>query len=292
MAATLDKLSSAGREAAPMAVEAYRPDKGRGLRRRKVLRAVMACLIVVFAGEATARLDDQLRLGVPFWATPDHDRDLLIRTPDGIRGRPNGRFKKWRLNQFGFRGPDMQPLPAPGSCRIMVLGASEMFGLYESPDKEVAHQLAERLAPHGRYEVVNASIAGLTAGSMIPYWNTYLAQFRPQLVVIYASPLFYLASHPAGVPTAGPGHSRPPRPIATPTETDSLLAHSRLLLRLKDQVHVPDFIQGWRNRREVATLTAGKGPAWVFHDLPTDRLAAYVQHMRELATAIRASGAT
>ena len=86
----------------------------------------------VGSAELTARLEDRLRLGIDWFAVPDHDRDLVLHDELGIRGRPNGRFKKWSLNSFGFRHQEMSLEPRPDCVRIIVLGASETFGLYES----------------------------------------------------------------------------------------------------------------------------------------------------------------
>ena len=54
-------------------------------------------------------------------------------TPEGRRGEPYGHFGQWRLNAYGFRSPEISILPAPAMVRIAALGASETFGLYESP---------------------------------------------------------------------------------------------------------------------------------------------------------------
>src|SRR5262245_65881480 len=79
--------------------------------------------------------------------------------------------------------------------RVMVLGASETFGIYESDQKEFPAQVAGLLRAKGgspKVEVINAAIVGMTVRSMIPYWRNWASQFRPKIVVVYPSPLFYL----------------------------------------------------------------------------------------------------
>src|SRR5262249_52392179 len=97
---------------------------------------VALVLVCLLSAEVTARLDDWLTLGVPFLESPDSDRDLVLRDEFGTRGRPHGRFKKWQLNGFGFRGREISVQPERGHCRVVILGASEAFGLYESPGRE------------------------------------------------------------------------------------------------------------------------------------------------------------
>src|SRR3954470_21024340 len=93
-------------------------------------------LVAVASAELFSRIDDRVRLGIPIMHTPNGDRDLKLRDSLVIRGRPNGRYRQLRLNNYGFLGPDITRDPAPGCTRIMVLGASESFGMSEPPGKK------------------------------------------------------------------------------------------------------------------------------------------------------------
>ena len=153
----------------------------------------LGTLALFLAGvEAMARLDDYIHLGVPFLASPDNEHDLKLRESWGFRGRPHGLFRKWQLNEFGFRGPETTRQPADGATRILVLGASETFGLMESNSHEYPVQLQKVLQQEGNYEVINGGMTSLTAASMSAYWDQWLVRFQPQIVAIYASPVFYL----------------------------------------------------------------------------------------------------
>src|SRR5262245_31313769 len=91
----------------------------------------------IASAELTARFQDYARDGVPFLHTPNHDRDLMIVGPNGEkRGRVHGIYRHWKLNQFGFRGAEIAEQPSPNTARLLVLGSSEAFGLYESPGNE------------------------------------------------------------------------------------------------------------------------------------------------------------
>ena len=234
----------------------------------------------ICSAELTARLEDRLRLGIDWFAVPDHDRDLVLHDEIGIRGRPNGRFKKWSLNSFGFRHAEMRLEPAKGCIRVMVLGASETFGLYESPGKEYVAQLEAALQQHGCYEVVNTAVAGLTVKGLIQLWKGWVSRFSPDIVVIYPTPGFYLANSVPGYPKPPTGNPPPVPPWWTP----------RLIGRVEDVFEFPDFIQRRRVARQVAEVMRAS-PAPPFSSMPTDRLAQFEEDLGLLTELIQASGA-
>src|SRR5689334_15369784 len=151
-------------------------------------------IVTFFVGEVTARVEDYVRKGVPIWSTPDRYHDLVLHDTLGIRGRPNGVFGHWRLNSVGFRGPEIARQPAADCHRVMILGASESFGLYESDNMEYPAQLQVKLRGTGTgcYEVINASLFGLTIPGIQVLWDNYARQFAPRTVFIYPTPAFYL----------------------------------------------------------------------------------------------------
>jgi len=237
-------------------------------------------LTCVGSAELTARLEDRLRLGIDWLAVPDHDRDLILHDDLGIRGRPNGRFKKWSLNRFGFRHREMSLDPRKDCMRDIVLGASETFGLYESPDKEYPAQLEAVLRRVECHEVVNAAIAGLTLKGQIRLWESWVSKFRPDVVVVYPTPGFYLANFAPKFPEPPSDDPGPLPPWWTP----------RLIERAKDVFDFPDFIQRRRVEGRLASLTRTE-PGWAFPSLPTDRLALFEADLATLTDLIQAMGA-
>jgi len=240
------------------------------------------CIAVTCVGSAelTARLEDRLRLGIDWFAVPDHDRDLVLHDELGIRGRPNGRFKKWSLNSFGFRHAEMSLEPARDCVRVMVLGASETFGLYESTGKEFPAQLETILRRTGCHEVVNAAVPGLTLKGLVQLWKGWASRFRPDIVVVYPTPGFYLANSPPDFVKPPSGNPPAPPPWWTP----------RLLERAKDVFEFPAFIQRRRVARQLASLTSSE-PGWAFSSLPADRLAQFEADLGLLADVVRDTGA-
>jgi len=247
---------------------------------RRVAWLALIAFVAVVAGEATARIDDAVRMGTPLLASPAHS-DLMMHDSLGIRGRPNAQFQKWKLNGEGFRSPEVAKTPKPGCVRVAVMGASETFGYYESEGKEWPAQFADSLARNGCYEVVNTAIAGMSLPAQIQLWDKWVSQFRPDIVVLYIPPAFYLSDDPPSFPA--PTRSGPDSP--------STRFVPRLLDRLKDRIEFPEFIQRRRVAKSIDRAVAGKPDTWFYRDLPADRLALYRTHMDSLISNIRATGA-
>jgi hypothetical protein len=241
---------------------------------------LMAFLIAM---EVTARLDDYVHQGTPLLSNPDRELDLLTRELWGYRGKPNGHFQKWKLNAFGFRGPEITRSPPEGTTRIMVLGASETFGLMESPGREYPAQLQHLLDQSGRFEVINGATAGMSLKTMADYWENWASQFRPQIVLIYPTPIFYLRDDPPGS-----------RAAAGSTAEAERSPHFRC--RLFDRVagayrglplSIRNFRRQWKIQREIAA----KDTAWFFSEPPADRLQMFHDDAARLVREIRRRGA-
>lgn len=242
---------------------------------------VVLAVTSVLAAEVTARVEDRLRLGIDLLAVPNHDRDLMVHDELGIHGRPNGRFKKWRLNSYGFRSDEMSLLPPIGCARVMALGASETLGLYESPDKEYPAQLSAALEPAGCYEVVNAAVAGLSLRALTQMWNLWAARFLPDIVVLYPTPAFYLAENAPRDPGPPSRTQMRSEPWWTP----------RIVGRAEDVIEYPPFIQ----RRRVARALASRPPPsadWDITGVPADRLRQFEADLDVLTEAIQRDGAS
>jgi hypothetical protein len=155
------------------------------------LRSLTACLLFFVSMEFCARIDDKIKYQAPVFGAYRSER-LRETDQNGIRHNiPNSRFEKWQINQFGFRGEPFPIEKSTGVKRIVCMGTSETFGLYEDPGKEWPAQLAEILAPCKRFQVINASVVGLTLDKFIPYMERYVFKFKPDVVILYVNPYFY-----------------------------------------------------------------------------------------------------
>jgi lysophospholipase L1-like esterase len=247
---------------------------------RTVVHGCCLLLTLLMSVEVSARVEDRFRSGVPLFSTPDRVADLVVQDALGVRGKPNGRYKHWKLNAFGFRGPEIGLSPKPGCTRVMTLGASETFGLYESLGNEYPAQLGNVLRESGCYEVVNGAIFGLTVPDIRKSWNNWTSRFRPAIVTIYPSPSFYLAPSPPG-PAAANTAPFPRPPWWQP----------RSLERARDVINYPDFIQRRRVARGLAEIDAAHDPSWFFRTVPQDRIGRYERDLTALVQDVKASGA-
>jgi lysophospholipase L1-like esterase len=264
-------------------------------RRERAVRVGWGALLLatcLLGGEVAGRLDDALFHGVPFFSNPT-DNDLTTRDWFGKRGREHGKFGKWKLNSLGFRGPEITVGRTPGCARIVVLGASETFGYLESPGHEYPSLLADKLSARGCVEVVNAAVAGMGLGTMQRYWTYWVARLRPDVVLIYPSPLFYLGNTAA--------HEFEPRPVLPPTlpsspASDALVDHpfeSRFISRLRGVAGavVPRWVNRYRSERQVRAILAAQPPAPEINSPPAEDLAAFRRDLNGLIESIRNSGA-
>lgn len=249
---------------------------------RRVLWVATILFAVLLGAELTARIDDRVRYGVPLTAEPNQNRDLVVADSTGWHGRPYGRYKQWQLDRFGFRDPDITVTTPPGCKRVVVMGASETFGLYESESMEYPAQLQRLLAKDGCYEVVNAAIVGFSVPALTQLWNSWVSRFRPDVVVVYPSPVFYLADR---IP-----HYRV-IPKHSVRDDPSRWWFPRLVDRAHDAFHWPDVIQRYRVKRALHSYDATHPSDSSFAAVPSARLHAFYCDLDSLVTTIDNNGA-
>ena len=257
----------------------------------KPLRILVHLLVFVVVLELTTRIDERLRFGTPLMSRVLSSEDLREFRAGTVQGRPNARYQKWGLNALGLRGPATSREPRPGVTRIVTVGASETFGMAETEGREYPRQLedslnlaAERLSSTRRFEVLNASLPGMSIPSILLGLRGHIRSLSPDVVVVYPSPSFYVDRDPPHPPTeVQPDESlsltRAFRPRVIPRIADA--AKSLLPAAALDQLRERDI------RKNIAQYP----PGWRFTSIPQDRLALFSEHLRELVGTIRSIGA-
>jgi hypothetical protein len=192
-----------------------------------LIHAAVFLLVVLATMEAASRIDDHVTRGAPLSGSYDFER-LFVFDGKVVRGMPNSRYAKWALNSLGMRGPE----PATGMDipRVVVYGASEAFGIYETDGKEFPRVLEDRLRielGEPRLEVLNAGVPGMRVGSGTEYIGWLGERFRPRVVLLYPTPTHYIG-------ITRPLCGRPARPASQ--AQDDLRPTSRLLAKLTDRV--------------------------------------------------------
>jgi hypothetical protein len=255
---------------------------------RVIVHSLVLLCVAIVAAELTARLDDWWFHDIPFWSQPSYD-DLFVVGPDGQRrGKPEAHFQKWQMNSFGFRNPEISLHPDGRTRRVILLGASETFGLRESPGKEFAAQLADRARPHG-IEIVNAALPGITITTLKPYWEHWVSRFDASTVIIYPSTHLFLSCED--------WHDSP-APVAAPEQNSTAgfrrlhLSDLRIFGRAMSMGVEPRFVVRWSNDRQTTRIVAEHQPSWVYTVVPETCLTRFDRDLIALVDAIQRTGAT
>jgi hypothetical protein len=255
-------------------------------------------LIIALAMEVTCRLDDWIRYRTPIWSRVVSEEDLLVRDADGMHARRNSRFQKWVINEVGTRGPSAASQKSPGALRVVTVGASETFGLYESPDQEFPRQLEDSLrrwltvpecatgGPPHRIEVLNAAIFGMSLPTVIADVAARVRRLGPDVVVVYPTPVQYLAGLP---PVAATPDSTGADAVLAPTRAFYPRALGRLRQQLKRMT--PAWLLTYSRERAIDDALADTAEGPPFADFPADRMALYERDLGRLISTIRAIGA-
>ena len=116
----------------------------------------------------------------------------------GYGGRPNAKFEKWEINSQGFRSGEISQEKPSHEIRILVMGASETFGIYESPSHafpELLDEYLNRVFP-GCYKIINTGFPGMSLPRMFEFFRSVAESIQPDIVIVYPSPQFYLDVKP------------------------------------------------------------------------------------------------
>jgi hypothetical protein len=248
--------------------------------------------------EVAIRIEDWIRYRMPVVSPFGSMEHLIVRDADGVHGRANAQFEQWVMNELGTRGPSAPVVPAAGVIRIITVGASETFGLWESPDHEFPRQMEDSLntrlrsmsCPRApvRFEVLNAAFAGMTIPTIEQDVRRRLARYHPSMIAAYLPSSGYLYDV---VPVAAtPDTSRQTASVQKPGSVFQLRATKRVRDLLRTVL--PENLKAWLRRRDTEAAISAHDSSWRYRSPPPERLAAFDADLRRLVGAIRAIGAT
>lgn len=254
-------------------------------------------LIFLVSFELTARVQDWVRFRMPILSPVTSEADLMVRDRLGAHGRPSTQFRKWAMDSLGFRGPEVSAVKAAGIVRIVLTGASETFGLYESPHREYARALEDtlnaRLADGAcatsrvrRFEVLNDALPGMSLPTVEQDIQDRLGRFSPDVIVYYPTPAQFLEDRlPYATKRDTIGHDIPRSALR--------VLRPRTLDAVRNELKsvAPQPVLTWLRRRSAEAEQHQHPVGWRFTHVPHDRLDAYDADLRELIGAIRATGA-
>lgn len=243
----------------------------------KIVRVAVAMLAFALALEASARADDYFTYGAPFAGTYTVET-LYTQDSLGRIGKPGARYRKWGMNELGFRGPPLEP----GKINILTFGASETFGLYEDEGQEYPRQLERKLnerAGRDIFQVVNVAYAGTTASTANVRAPAMVDAVRPRAAIVYTPPANYI-----WLPWIKPVEPSPPPPPA-PLPFEFRVGER---LRTFAKGMFPQFVLTHLRAREVSRDAAGY-PV-VMDTLPEENVRRFRNDVTALATTLKARG--
>lgn len=265
---------------------------------RRIGESIALAILFVFSLEAACRIEDWVQFRTPIFALERSQEDLLARDALGMHGRAGGHFQKWSLNALGMRGPEVQSAKSAKVLRIVTVGASETFGLYESPGREYPRQLEDTLNAHLQdrlgacselhAQVLNAAMPGMSLPTIEQDIRLRVGPLKPDVVVVYATPAAYLDDDMPGAARRDTLH----------TGVRRLPAHYAFLPRVADRIRIqlksilPAVVQDQIRRREISAMLAQHPRNWRFDSLPAERLHRFEADLRQVVGTIRSTGAT
>jgi len=241
--------------------------------------AGFAILFVVLI-ELIARAEDSVRYDAPFWGHYHLEGIRGVDARGTVRCEANARYKHFELGEHGFRKTNH----VQGADKTLIwLGASEAFGLYETPGEDIANQLERRFAVAGRnMDVVNASCFGLNVTRLQRIVENPIQQMQPALIALYPTPHFYLDMIEVKVDE--------PKPVASGNGAGFV---SRVVTKSRDVIKsfLPAALQDRIRNLQASRALGNTSENDIWKPPPADRLALFETHVRGLLTAAKQTGA-
>jgi len=121
-------------------------------------------------------------------------------TGDAVKGWKNKRafeLGNLKINQLGLRGPETTTEKDEGTLRILCLGDSRTFGIWNTKSplasftshypgelRQLLQQYSEEQEPPTKIEVLNLGVIGYSSAHVLRQLNTEVASFEPDIVTV------------------------------------------------------------------------------------------------------------
>jgi lysophospholipase L1-like esterase len=173
--------------------------------------------VALFIAEGVARLVAPRAISYPWM---DYDGGMIVPLPN-VQGRhfvPGAYDTTFSFNAQRFRGRSLYALvPDSGLVRIAVLGSSFVFGSGANDEESYPFRLQSLLRERARqkglqpaYEVINAGIPGSTVADAALWYDRWVKQFHPQLVILNVACVVDFVSPTFGIDKDGKAVLRSP----------------------------------------------------------------------------------
>ena len=116
-------------------------------------------------------------------------QDLYSIRASGFELIPNQSTSTVNINSLGFRGPEFSAEKPENTYRILLVGGSTMFGSGATSDSTTIPGFLQQIFDNNKFEVnievINAAISGGNSASELEFINEKIAQYEPDLVIVY-----------------------------------------------------------------------------------------------------------
>jgi len=93
------------------------------------------------------------------------------------------------LNNFGFRGPDIDPQNIQGKSRIVLMGGSTMYGAGATSDQSTIagylQEIVDKKIPKKKLEIINAGIQGIDSDTELKMMKADIIKLLPEFIIIF-----------------------------------------------------------------------------------------------------------
>jgi hypothetical protein len=203
---------------------------------RILIKWIWLGLVFFVALELITRLGDSIRYDAPFRGVYTHLRLRCYDSDDIQHNIPHARFERWYNDSLGFRGDEISLEKPAGIYRIVCMGASESYGLYENQGKEWPKQLIGEIDNSAGLEIVNASVVGLSFIKYQPYFEKYVKKITPDMVILLINPCSYVIEHERLINKPANQAAPPPAMPAQPKFSLSSIKEFISDLRITDKL--------------------------------------------------------
>jgi len=148
---------------------------------RQVLFSVIITVTLLLAAEGSTRV-----WALYFRTSYEHynPRTGRLELVPNLR-YSNSQGREFRINSKGFVGPEFDDQPSPDVYRIIALGDSCTFGLWQMVYPSLLERLLNDSGSSRRFEVINAGIEGYNSTFALGRIRDELLRYRPKLMIIY-----------------------------------------------------------------------------------------------------------
>jgi len=200
------------------------------------------------------------------------------------RMKPNQKFKKCRINKWGFRSRDFELKKPAGTYRIIITGGSAAFGDEMFDDAKIFDKLLEdKLNSKGdiKVQIINTGDIGFNSAMELALFVHYLVPLKPDMIINFTG---WNDFH---IPNVTPGNRPDTSPFYVMLEGHLATGPFQSFCNRSMACYLIQR-EGGRIIRQMGVTKAGKEGVWKYHQTSVDY---FKQNMTTFAAIAEGTGA-